>query len=280
MRNIIITCDTESLLFPQTNFQACNNIYGVSGRDGRRFRIEKIIDLVDKISGKVIFFYDVFTEYSCPGINHEIIDYILSLGHFVELHVHVEHLKESWWNDRGYLKPTWAANFFDEKTVELIYSDALNLFRSAVGTSPKVFRVGAWRYNSNILNYLYSQGLKYSFNYHPLSSIRKNFPHGPDAGLLDCFEWSNGMLEVPTATILGSNKFSSSSKYFAFENHNFKNIDNYLYFLYLFMREMPDQKNIVLVMHSWSLSNFESGYVTGENAAISDAFESFLFVGR
>lgn len=276
MSNIIITCDTESLLFPQNKFQTRDNIYGVSARDGRRSGIEKIIDLVDGVGGKVIFFYDVFTEYSCPGINQEIIDYILNRGHLVELHVHVEHLTDSWWFDRGYQKPSWAANYFDEKTVELVYSDALKLYRSAVGTSPKAYRAGAWRYNSNILKYLYSQGVKYSFNYHPLSAIRKSYPHGPDAGLLDCFEWSIGMFEVPTATILGPNNFSTSSKYFAFENHNLKNTDNYFYFLERFARDMPFQKNIVLVMHSWSLSNFESGIITGENVAISDAFESFL----
>lgn len=275
-KKIIITCDTESLLIPQTAEQAHTNIFGAPHSSGFNSGIEQIIDVVDSVSGKVIFFYDVFTEYSCPGINNKVFDYILSRGHYVELHVHVEHLDDRWWADRGYKKPTWAANYYDDETAELVYSDALRLYYEACGYLPNSFRAGAWRYNSNILKYLGDRGVKFSFNYHPLSTIRQSFPHGPDAGLLDVFRWSNGMIEVPTATILGPNKFSVRQKYFAFENHLFKEPEDYTYFVNKHSEQVPENKYLTLVMHSWSLSKFSDGLVIGRDDDLINSFSNFV----
>lgn len=275
-KKIIITCDTESLLIPQTPDQTHANIFGAPHSSGFSSGIEKIIDVVDSVSGKVIFFYDVFTEYACSGINNKVFDYILNRGHYVELHVHVEHLDDRWWADRGFKKPTWAANYYDDETAELVYSDALRLYYEACGYLPNSFRAGAWRYNSNILKYLGDRGVEFSFNYHPLSTIRQSFPHGPDAGLLDVFNWSNGIIEVPTGTIYGPNIFSAKQKYFAFENHNFKQLQKYIDFCNYHTSQVPDISNLVLVMHSWSLSQFANGVVAAPENDLIDAFIDFV----
>ncbi|MEI7578379.1 MAG: hypothetical protein WCK51_15935 [Armatimonadota bacterium] len=237
------------------------------------------MDLADRVGAKVLFFYDVFTEYSCPGINGRVADEILSRGHFLELHTHIEHLPEWWWQDRGYKRPGWASNYFDPVTVDLVYSDAIRLFEKCAGVRPTAYRAGSWRFSANILSFLARNGVRYSFNYHPLTTIRQNFPHGPDAGPLDLFIWSNGMLEIPVATLTVPNPFTSKQKYFGFESHMLREPARYFDFMRVFARQMPTARHAVLVMHSWSLAEFAGNVATAPCAERTNAFAQFLELG-
>lgn len=277
-KNLIITCDVESLVFGQEFEESKKNIFGVISPGEILSGIDLMMKLVDDVGGKIVFFYDVFTEYSYPGINKLVAERINDRGHILELHAHIEHLNNDWWKIRGYKKPTWATNYFDYNTVELVYSDALELFNYMNNANPKAFRAGSWRYNSSILDFMCNNGVEFSFNYHPLCALRTSYPHGPDAGPLNPFKWSNGLIEVPVSNILGPNKFSQVQKYFGFENHNLKSHDDYVSFLKtLNMQELPD-RFIVLVMHSWSLSSRNNlGIVNMADSRLIDSFREFLY---
>jgi hypothetical protein len=274
---LIITCDTESLVFPASFNSIQRNIFGPrASATGRGAGIEEIMNIADRVGAKVIFFYDVLTEYSFPGITQRVADSVLQRGHLLELHVHIEHLPESWWHKHGYKKPSWASNYFDSTTAELVYGDALRIFKRATGRAPRAFRAGAWRYNNQILSFLYNNGVGFSFNYYPATSIRASYPHGPDAGLLKPFRWSNGMIEIPVSTITIPNKFSVNQKYIGFENHILKTSDSYANFVNALNDQVPNLKTIVLVMHSWSLCAFENNLATEINPDIHDAFVEFM----
>jgi hypothetical protein len=275
-KKIIITCDTESLVFPQGVEEARANIFGVQYANNRRTGIELIMDIADQIGAKVIFFYDVFTEYSIPGINGEVIDYVLSRNHLIELHAHIEHLPESWWNERGYHVPTWATNYYDKKTVELVYSDALRLFKKSVGSMPTSFRAGSWRFCTNILEYLRAQGVKYSFNYYPQTTIRDSFPHGIDAGPLELFRWSNGLYEIPTTVITVPNLISNRRKYIGFENHILNSDLLYQNYMKSYLSQSDNLGFMVLVLHSWSLSIRKNGVVNSGSIDHINSFRNFL----
>jgi hypothetical protein len=273
---ILITCDAESLVFPQNIEIARKNIFGVIGESNRRTGIELIMDIADSNNSKVLFFYDVFTEYSVPGINNEVFDYVLKRGHLIELHAHVEHLSEKWWLERGFKKPTWATNYYDLHTAELVYSDAIALFKKSSGFTPSAFRAGSWRYCSNILEYLYSNKVKYSFNYYPLTTIRESYPHGLDAGPLNIFKWSNGMYEIPTSTLTVPNLLSNRKKYFGFENHLLNSDLMYKNFMHSYLDQNKNADFMVLVMHSWSLSNRENNCIKSEDKYLMNSFKNFL----
>ena len=69
-QKIVISCDVESLCFPQTRETIQANIFGKTSHFTKvDSGIPLIINLADQAGAKVVFFYDVFTEYSCPGIN-------------------------------------------------------------------------------------------------------------------------------------------------------------------------------------------------------------------
>lgn len=274
---VIITCDTESLSFPARYDLIEANIFGkYDPRYGTSWGIPLIMHIADSIGAKVVFFYDVFTEYACPGINARVAEMILSRGHFLELHAHIEHLPDAWWHERGYCRPTWASNYFDKMTVELVYSDALRLFKSCAGRAPTAYRAGSWRYSTNILEYLRSEGLKYSFNYHPLTTIRQQYPHGPDAGPLDVFRWSNGLIEVPSATLTIPNPFSNRQKYVGFESHLLRETSKYFDFVRTLSHQMPQLHHAVLVMHSWALAEFANNQATSAAIEKVEAFRGFL----
>jgi hypothetical protein len=275
-KKIILTCDTESLVLPQGVDAARANIFGVHYNNNRRSGIELIMDIADQVGAKVIFFYDVFTEYSVPGLNDEVVEYILRRNHLVELHVHIEHLSESWWAERGYHKPTWATNYYDKKTVDLVYSDALRLFKKSVGSMPNSFRAGSWRCCANILEYLKTQGVEHSFNYYPQTTIRDSFPHGMDAGPLEVFKWSNGMYEIPTTVITVPNLISNKRKYMGFENHVLNSDSLYCNYFDSYLAQSGSSGFMVLVMHSWSLSFRINGVVSSGSLDHVNSFRNFL----
>ena len=273
---ILITCDVEALDFPFDPSSASRNIFGTAP-DGAF--VGKGIDAISSICAKYsitpLYFYDVFTDFTYPGTVKRVRDLILSYGHEIGLHTHIEHLDSDWWAGKGYKKPGWASNYYDLKTCEMVYGEAVNLFNSKFDFVPKCYRAGSWRVNSNQLRVLSALGVEYSFNYYPATTIRKNYPHGIDAGILAPFQWVGGPCEIPTGTILGPNKFSSTSKYYGFESHLFSDANEYLSWLDLF--SSAGGKLAVLVMHSWAfLSRDNNQKFSIYDPRKEEAFSNFI----
>jgi hypothetical protein len=276
MRNILITCDTEALEFPIRTDSINRNILGYSEKDNLFFGIESMMHAADKVNAKIIFFYDVFTEFSSPGVNKKIADLILSNGHDFQLHAHIEHLDDAWWSHRGYKKPSWATNYFDDKSASLILEEACSLYFDCVGNFPNAYRAGSWRFNSSLLKAMKMFHVMASFNYYPATTIRSHYPHGVDAGILDKFRWANGVVEFPTGIIYGPNIFSSTQKYFGFETHSFEDVINYKNFIKAHEVQFPLIENVVMVMHSWNFLDSKNGVFQEFNYKKYDSFVKFL----
>ncbi len=276
-KKLILTCDTEALEFPIKVDSFYRNIFGkVFSGDSQCGGIEIMMEICDRFSVKINFFYDVFTEYSRHGANHDVAECILGNGHHMSLHAHIEHLPDLWWHQRGYKKPTWAANYFDDTAATYVYEDAVKLFKKAAGFQPLAFRAGSWRYCRQTLNAVWSAGIKYSFNYYPLSAIRSSFPHGPDAGILNAFQWSNGLIEVPTTCVRGPTVFSNNQKYVGFEAQIFTKGIDYIQYLKILENNHPEIDTIVFVLHSWSFMNRIDGVYATYSEEKANAFTSFI----
>lgn len=280
MKNIIITCDTEALEFPgQTDtVDRCIFGCGMSNHEGSA-GIELMMECAEEFDARINFFYDVFTDHTHPGTNDRVCDSILRRGHGLCLHAHIEHLDAKWWELRGYIKPTFAANYFDRELADTVYKHAVDLFNRSAGFNPVAFRAGSWRYCAETLDALADLGVRYSYNYYPLTTIRGSFPHGTDAGILDVFRWSNGLIEVPTATVRGPS-IRIRQKYVGFESHKFTTVRQYWDYVDAWERESPALQTMVMVMHSWSFLDQVDGKYTAYSEPKFTAFRDFLKQAR
>ena len=136
-KKILITCDTEALDFPIFDKSPEINIFGRIS-NSEEYGIQKIIDTVDKINKKVLFFYDISTEYSYPGISSRVKDLIITAGHDLEMHAHLEHLSDEIWKKKGYKRPTFAVNYFDDEASMKYLEPLVDLFTKEE-SSKKIF---------------------------------------------------------------------------------------------------------------------------------------------
>ena len=275
-KKILITCDTEALDFPLHNESPRINIFGDVSGDCKSMGIHKIINIVDKVNKKVLFFYDICTEYSYPGISKEVRDVIIGGGHDLEMHAHIEHITEDRWALLGYKKPSFAINYFNDEAAKVFLEPLVELFTQEIGYHPSAFRAGAWRYSSGIINALNELNIPFSFNYYPETTLRESFPHGVDAGPQKIFKWGNGVIEVPTGLITGPNIFSSSAKYYGFESHRLRSWKNYYDYIKASIDKLPEIETLVLVMHSWSFLNRKDPKNIFLDQDLLDAFEEFV----
>ena len=275
---ILLTCDVEALEFPTNSTCTDRCIYGSNLQNtAAHFGIEKMMDVAEQFGAKILFFYDVFTELSYPGASSKIFELINSRHHHFELHAHIEHIPDSWWNMHGFQRPTWASNYFDDFTARLVYGEAVSLFEKITSRRPIAFRAGSWRYCAQTLQALKDLGIDYSFNYYPPTAYRTPFHHGTDAGVLPSFQWNIGLTELPAAVICGPNSFSPQLKYFGFESHRLDKRELYINFMRHFVEQQPDHEIAILVMHSWSfLTNGDGDRFQMASQEHVDALSQFL----
>jgi len=273
-KKILITCDTEALDFPIFDKSPDINIFGRIS-NSEEYGIQKIMDTVDKINKKVLFFYDISTEYSYPGITSKVKDLINTAGHDLEMHAHLEHLSDEIWKKKGYKRPTFAVNYFDNEASMTYLEPLVDLFTKYI-KHPTAFRAGSWRYSSGIINALGKLNIPFSFNYYPETTHRLNYPHGVDAGPLGIFKWCNGVIEVPTGILTGPNIFSNSQKYFGFESHRLRSFRDYHDFIKTSIKQDPVNQILILVMHSWSFLNKYDKTNVAVDHELFNAFEEFI----
>ncbi|MGE5156346.1 MAG: polysaccharide deacetylase family protein, partial [Betaproteobacteria bacterium] len=163
--------------------------------DGGEYGIRRICDILDQYSVKASFLIE-FASCSYEGERplREIIDFLGSRGHEIQMHLHSDQLLEFWG-----LRPRKASMTLNRLSYEMsrrVLDFAATKFEQFVGGRPRVFRSGGLDINENLVNAAAALGIE------ALSNVREDAAGDPavkgdPVDAWEPFVWDNGVLELP-----------------------------------------------------------------------------------
>lgn len=269
-RKLIITIDVEALTVRAPNKHVDRLIWGhfAEGQAG----ISEIMDIGDKYNQKFTFFLD-YCELELYG--DKIIQVgktINQRGHDLQLHAHPEFLTEKSL-DRGFIPfSSSGLNNITSEQSEALCDFLIDAHRQCSNKPPIAFRGGGYRFNGHLLSAMAKRGILFQSSYNP---PRKTQPLKFAAKKQ--FKWSTGCLEVP---------ISAPSRYlnitqpfeFNFNRASFFNSERMKICLNSYYEEFGDDAIAVLVMHSWSMLEFDkkTGYYSRTCPHALRRFDKFI----
>lgn len=151
MNYAIVTVDTEGHdgIFPIEKLILGETEHG-------NFGISKIMDICDEFYVKALFFVDIAEcwDYGEKKIKN-VINMILSRGHFAGVHVHPDHMADK---GRPFL---WEYSYEEQCD---ILTRATDMFHKLTGEAPRFFRAGKYGANRTTLSILQELGYQYDFS--------------------------------------------------------------------------------------------------------------------
>lgn len=151
-KKIILTVDVEG---PRGSEPIRRQIWGET-HDGKIYGIPHIIDICDRYDIKGLFFVDVAEAWDLGKDKiTEVIQYIMSRGHDVGVHIHPHHMPGE---NRMFL---WE---FNKEEQYKIIKQCTDLFFEITGELPKSFRAGKYGANLDTIDILAKLGYKYDFS--------------------------------------------------------------------------------------------------------------------
>ncbi|MEN6626051.1 MAG: hypothetical protein ABFD69_07490 [Candidatus Sumerlaeia bacterium] len=272
---LAVTVDVEAMPTIGAADHVDRLIWGrIAGWD-REVGIGRMMDIADEFGVKFTFFLDVLERNRHGQPIEEAAHEILSRGHDLQLHIHREFLPEDFWSRLGYLNPTWGMHQYNDEAARLVVDYAVETFVAMTGRKPLACRVGAFRYNRAILRAIEAQGMRLSYHYYPVTSHREKYPHGPDAGILPVFRWSNGLIEIPTGCLENPHPRKGLARYAGFAR--VFGVEEGLAYMEKFFAQGPEHNVLVMLLHSWSLMSKTDSGLGGElNPGLADIFRFFI----
>ena len=204
---LVITVDVEAgskCRKAPTDFggEVTRCIYGIFGEE--RAGIGEMMNIADEKGVTLSFFVDVLEIYSYSSEIIEVMKYINSRGHDVQLHMHPSMINStSWkeiqesedWNKSGAIKNTYM-NCWNQETADFWFSKSMDIFDEAGLKRPIAFRGGNYRYCDTIIQAMGKFNMTQSYNYNMYSSTQTF-----SGGYLHNFEWDNGVIEFPISYV-------------------------------------------------------------------------------
>ena len=251
-------------------------IWGVFGNE--RAGIKEMMDAADEVDIKISFFVDVLEFYSYSTEIIEVMQYIDSRGHDVQMRMYPSMVNlSSWndilvsesWNESGAIQDNYMSCWTQE-TADYWFSKSMEIFDLAGIDRPIAFRAGAYRYCDTIIISMAKYGLTQSYNYNLFTSTQ-NFSYG----YVQNFEWENGVMEFPVSYVVNENG----------EIVVYSRIDESVYeqewpvseTFERFFSNQQDTRVMTMVLYSFSfLSKNESNYFYLEDYTKLDLFTQFL----
>jgi hypothetical protein len=250
-------------------------IYGIFGQE--RAGIIEMMDAADEVSVQLSFFLDIMGVFAHSNHIVEVMQYIDSRGHDVQLLMLPSIVNStSWeeiqnteqWNQSGATKDVYM-NCWTQETADYWFSKSMEIFDEAGVKRPIAFRGGGYRYCDTIIRAMDKYDMTQSYNYKLFSSGRQNFSYG----YIQNFEWENGVMEFPVTYVVGEDGFLRDTS----------RIDETAWSLPIdetferFFEEQSSTRVMTMILHSFSfLSLNESGKYYLEDAAKLDSFRDFL----
>lgn len=248
IKYLVVSCDVEALPLRAPGDHVDRLIWGRCPGEVREHGIGLMMDIAEQHGIPITFFLDVLEKHLYGTAIDDVGKAVLDRGHDLQLHAHPDVLPDGFWHDRGYRKPTWSLSLYDYPSAELVLGNAVEIFKGIKGESPEAYRGGAFRFNSDVLSYIRSQGVGLSSNYNPTTAHRPSYPYGFDQGVLPLFEWDNGIIELPIGMLPGSRV----GEYRPFELHALPNVKAMFDFMDNYWSIGPDHRVLCLLLHSWS----------------------------
>ena len=245
--------------------------------DGR-VGITEMMDVADSSNVTISFFVDVLGYYSYGLEIIDVMKYIHSRGHDVQMRMYPSMVNSSSWNEimqteewisSGAKKEAYMS-CWDQATSDFWFQKSMEIFDLAEIDRPIAFRAGAFRYCDTIIQSMAKYNMKQSYNYN-LFSQNQNFSFG----YIQNFEWSNGIHEVPVSFIVSNEGLLEP----------YSRVDESIYeqnwdveeTLDRFFTQDSTTRVITMSMYSYSLlSKNESNFFVFENYDKLAMFEDFL----
>ena len=251
-------------------------IWGVFGDE--RAGITEMMDAADNAGVKISFFVDVLEIYSYSTEIIDVMQYIDSRGHDVQMRMYPamvnssswgEILTSEQWIESGAVKDSYMSCWTQE-TTDYWFTKSMEIFDLAGVDRPIAYRAGAYRYCDTIIISMAKHGLTQSYNYN-LFTTTQNFSYG----YVQNFEWDNGVMEFPVSYVVDENG----------EIIVYSRIDESVYeqewqvseTFERFFSNQQETRVMTMVLYSFSfLSKNESNYFYLEDSSKLDLFTNFL----
>ena len=251
-------------------------IWGVFGDE--RAGITEMMDAADNAGVKISFFVDVLEIYSYSTEIIDVMQYIDSRGHDVQMRMYPamvnssswgEILTSEQWIESGAVKDSYMSCWTQE-TADYWFTKSMEIFDLAGVDRPIAYRAGAYRYCDTIITSMAKHGLTQSYNYNLFTTTQN-----PSYGYVQNFEWDNGVMEFPVSYVVDENG----------EIIVYSRIDESVYeqewqvseTFERFFSNQQETRVMTMVLYSFSfLSKNESNYFYLEDSSKLDLFTNFL----
>lgn len=193
-RYAILTVDTEALPKRAAADHVNRLIWGrhEEGTAG----IREICAIGDEFKARHVFFVDLCGAYGYRGELHEVIRWLDTAGHDVQLHAHPEYLPDDFWPRHGLsAKPRYMNQYADDARAEFVIRHFAAEITGVTGKNIQAFRAGSFRWNACTIRALAASGIPLSFNNSMAALYATQCVYSEPT--TSPYLWSNGVIEVP-----------------------------------------------------------------------------------
>lgn len=270
-RYALVSVDTEALPKRAPSDHLNRLIWGKheNGRAG----VREMCAVADEFCCKLVFFVDACGAYFYGEAFNEVVRWLDAAGHDVQLHTHSEYLPEEFWKTHGFAYRPRFLNQYDIKKATFTISLFGKVISDLTGKPLNAFRAGSFRWNANTIRALREANIPLSFNNSMPALLNGQCTFSKPGN--QPFRWSNGVLEVPVTERRFLPLFGKSwwgRLQFPVSNH-FRNPP----WRVLRPYASDDASLLVLLMHSWSLLQWDSqGYGVYRNDKRIEDFRKLM----
>lgn len=194
-RYALITVDTEALPKRATDDHVNRLIWGRHARGTAG--IAEMCAIGNEFGAKHVFFVDMCGAYKQLDQTLEVVRWLDAQGQDVQLHTHPEYLPKAFWEQYGLpFQPRYMNRYTDDARAEFIFRHFGGLMSKVTGKPVLAHRAGSFRWNAASIRALEAAGIPLSFNNSMLAVHNKQCVYSEPTN--HPFEWSNGVIEVPT----------------------------------------------------------------------------------
>lgn len=192
-RFVLLTVDTEALPRRAEQDHVRRLIWGE--HDKGTAGIREMCAAADEVGGKLVFFVDACGVYARLDELAEVVRWLDSAGHDVQLHTHPEYLPESFWMDHGFsYRPRFLNQYSAQKALFTIKYFS-KLLSDITHKPVRAFRAGSFRWNADTIQALSHVGIPLSFNNSMSAYLAGQCTWSEPTN--HPYAWSNSVIEVP-----------------------------------------------------------------------------------
>ena len=234
--------------------------------------IDTMMDIADRHGVKLVLFLD-YCERDLYGEGLlDVARHVHARGHNLQLHAHPDFFNGTFWERHG-IRPIHNLNDTTHEQASALFDFLVEQHEACTGERPLAYRGGGYRFNEHTLQAMHERGIRLHSSYNP---PRKTQPLD-SFRLRKQFFWSNGVLEVPISCLPTFLNLKRPIE-FNFNTGALSTIDKMRQYLKRFYKRFGNDALAVMVMHSWSLLEFdnERGIFTGPSEGNVERFDAFL----